>query len=157
MNAGLLAFGETVARMALLLHGQIDTFTKTLCGPMGTGTSRTSCSNRTLCRKKASPSCSTVSKGRRPVQSGLHRTSTSSRHLSSATTVSCSLRIRNKGLVSIVHHVVSPSTLISWCRPGRDRHYRTLQGAGQNHSGVIETGKLVGNFGGLSRAIPGTS
>ena len=157
MNAGLLVFGETVARMATLLHGQTDTFTKTLCGPMGTRTSRTSCFNRAFCRKTASPSCSMVSKARRTVQSGLHRTSTSSRHLSSATTVSCSLRIRNKGFVSIVHHFVSPSYLISWCRSGGDRHYRTLQGAGQNHSGVIETGKVVGYFCWLSRAIPGTS
>ena len=43
------------------------------------------------------------------------------------------------------------------CRPGRDRCYRTLQSTGQDHSGGFEAGEVAGYFGGLCRAIPGTS
>jgi hypothetical protein len=52
------------------------------------------------------------------------------------------------------------STTTFFCSPQfRSRgywHYRTLQSAVQGHSRVTECGEVVGYFGGLSRAVPGT-
>jgi hypothetical protein len=144
--------------MAPSSRGQTDTFTKTLYVRMEIGTSRISYCIRLFCRRRASPSCSTVSKAKRCVQNSLHRTSTFSRRLLSATTVSCSPKILNEESVSVVHRLVSPLLVLKpWRRSGGDRRHRALQGPGQEHPEIIETGKLVGSHGGLSGTIPGTS
>ena len=52
--------------------------------------------------------------------------------------------------------VAPPILCLTRRRSGGDLHSRTLQNAGQGHSGVIEGGKAIRYFGWTCRAISGT-